>query len=187
MSPGLVGDTLSELVLLIVCAFLFLYTLRSRPGVAFACAGLGLTSALGVARYLGVTQIAGPHRFFILLSSCAALPLLADALSFPDGEPARTRRGASLFLFMASLVAIALVVGLRFELWTHLVPGLATLFILVMALRARRVQVAIGALILIATFALLLARMTPPPLTTAQLLHYGMAGALLVMCVKFRG
>lgn len=180
-SPSMFGDTISEIVLLAVCAFLFLRNLRNRPGVALASAGVGFTAALGALHYLGFAQSAGPHRFFIIISSCAALPLLAEALGFPNGEPARTRRGAGLFLFMASLVAVVLVVGLRFELWAQIAPGLATVFILVMAVRARRLHVVIGALILIATFALMKSGITLKPLNAAQVLHYGLAIGLLLM------
>lgn len=178
----MIGDTISELVLLAVCALLFLRNLRARPGVAFSCAGIGFTAALGAVRYLGVAQAAGPHRFFVILACCAALPLLADALAFPGGEPARTRRGATLFLFMASLVAVVLVVVLRLEPWTHIAPGLSTLFILVMGLRARRMDISIGALVLIATFALMAFQVSLKPMTAPQVLHYGMAIALFVMC-----
>jgi hypothetical protein len=180
------GDTLSELVLVAVCAFLFWQNLRARPGVAFACAGVGFTAALGAARYLGFTPAAGPHRFFVILASCAALPLLADALAFPDGQPARTRRGAGLFLFMASLVAIVLVVGLRFQPWEHIVPGLSTLFILGMALRARQGLVFLGALLLAGAFALMASGAALKPLNPPQVLHYGMALALLLMSGRFR-
>jgi hypothetical protein len=182
------GDVFSELVLVAACLFLFWQNLhrRGRPGMAFACAGIALTAALGAVRYAGFAQAAGPHRFFVILATCAALPLLADAVAFPDGEPARTRRGAGLFLFVASLVAVVVVVALKFEAWTQLVPGLSTVFILAFALRTRRVQVFIGALVLAGTFALMASGAPLKPFNPPQVLHYGMALALLLMCGTFR-
>lgn len=175
------GDAVSDLVLAAVCAFLFFSNLRPRPGIALACATVGLTAALGVLRYLGVAPAAGPHQFLVLVTKCAGLPLLADAVTWPDGEPARTRRGAGLFLFMGTMVAVILVVGMSVKLWSKLAPGLAVLCLLVATIRARRARPIGGAVLLAATFAATAAGAALTPLSPDEVLHYGMAGALLLL------
>jgi hypothetical protein len=175
------GDAISDLVLVLVCVLLLLRNARLRPGIAYACAGVGCAAATGVLHLSGFAAASGPHRFFTLMASCTALPLLADAMIWPNGEPARTRRGAALFLFMSSLVAIVLVIGLKLALWLQIVPGLAALGILYGSLQNRRPPAIVGALILVASFGMLVLGVPLRPLSQAELLHYAMAVALLLI------
>lgn len=175
------GDALSDLVLSLVCLLLFALHRRGRPGLAFSCAALGITAAFGVAKLVGVAQAAGPHRFLVLLTSCVGLPLLADSVTFPDGEPARTRRGAALFLFMGTMLAVLLVVVLNLKFLLQLLPALSVLVLLIATLRDRRPLPILGAALFAATFAVLLAKVSLHGLSDAQVLHYGMAAAMLLI------
>ena len=175
------ADAISDLALLVVCALLMVRSARVRPGFAFACAVIGCTALLGVLRFSGFAAAHGPHRFFTLLASGAALPLVADTVLWPNGEPARTRRGAALFLFVTGLVAIVLVVGLKLTLWLQIVPAVAALGILYGSLQNRRPTVIAGALILVASFGMLAAGVMIKPLTPVQLLHYALAATLLLI------
>jgi hypothetical protein len=175
------GDAISDLVLAAVGAFLYVANRGRRPGIALACGTIGVAAALGVACYLGVTEAVGPHRFLSLMSSCAGLPLLADSLTWPDGEPARTRRGAVLFLFMGTLLAVLLFAALGFKAWKEILPALSALLLLFGTLRARRVLPLLGAGLLIATFVLLVGNVSIRPMSADQILHYGLSAALLLM------
>ena len=172
------GDALSDLVLASVCALLFLIHLQKRPGIAFACAVLGITAAFGVMSYLGVAAAVGPHRFLVLMTSCVGLPLFADSVTFPTGEPARARRGAGLFLFMGTLLAVLLVIVLHLDFLLQLVPALSVLVLLIATLRDRRPLPILGAALLAATFFVLARKIALSPLTSAQVLHYGMAASV---------
>ncbi len=175
------GDALADLLLAAVCAYLFFANLGRRPGIALACATLGLAAAFGVAFYLGAAPASGPHRFFSLMSSCAALPLLADAVAWPDGEPARTQRGAALYLFTGTLLAVFLVVVLGIRPWAKLAPALAAGLLVCGTLRARRLLPLLGAGLLLFTFALMASGAARRPLDPTQVLHYGLAAALLLI------
>lgn len=176
------GDAFSDLVLAALCALLFFSNLRRWPGLAFACATLSLTAALGVARYVGWTYAAGPHQFLVLLTKCAALPLLAESWTWPGGAPARTRRGAGLFLFMSTMLAVLLVVVLSFKLWSLFAPAGSALLLLIATVRARRPRPIAGAVLLAATFAVTATDAVRWPASPAELLHYGLALALLLLC-----
>ena len=98
-------DALSDLVLLLVCAAIPWFHLRQRPAVAVAAGLIGLAACLGVLRwYSGWAEMLGPHRFTSLLAACAAFPLLASGLRWPDAPLAT--RGAAVGRFV-------LVVGCR--------------------------------------------------------------------------
>jgi hypothetical protein len=91
-------DALSDLVLLLVCAAVLWFHLRQRPAVAMAAGLIGLAACLGVLRYSGWAEMLGPHRFTSLLAACAAFPLLASGLRWPDAPLAT--RGAAVGRFV---------------------------------------------------------------------------------------
>ena len=103
-------DALSDLVLLLVCAAILWFHLRQRPAVAVAAGLIGLAACLGVLRYSGWAEMLGPHRFTSLLAACAAFPLLASGLRWPDAPLAT--RGAAVGRFVLVVGGVGIVLTL---------------------------------------------------------------------------
>jgi hypothetical protein len=110
-------DALSDLVLLLVCAAILWFHLRQRPAVAVAAGLIGLAACLGVLRYSGWAEMLGPHRFTSLLAACAAFPLLASGLRWPDAPLAT--RGAAVGRFVLVVGGVGIVLTLAgLALWS---------------------------------------------------------------------
>ena len=176
------ADALSDLVLLLVCASMARRSKHARPAVASAAALIGAAASLGVLRYSGVPLVWGPHRFASLLAACAAFPLLAAALRWPDA-PLSTRYAAvGRFVVVWGGVGIALTV-LGVGLWSQLVPGLSAVLIVWTVVQQRSLAGILGALLLVGSFVV---AATGKPDTvylnafnSTQALHYLLAAGLL--------
>jgi hypothetical protein len=129
-------DALSDLVLLLVCAAVLWFHLRQRPAVAMAAGLIGLAACLGVLRYSGWAEMLGPHRFTSLLAACAAFPLLASGLRWPDAPLAT--RGAAVGRFVLVVGGVGIVLTLAgLALWSQVVPGVCALVIAWTAVQQR--------------------------------------------------
>lgn len=104
------ADAFSDLVLALICALVFFRRIRDMPGLAIPALLVGVAACFGVLRFSGVAVALGPHRYASLFAACAAFPLLAYALRFPDDPIARRLTAASRFAFLLGGTGVAAVV-----------------------------------------------------------------------------
>jgi hypothetical protein len=174
------ADAFSDLVLALICGLVFFRRIRDMPGLAIPALLVGVAACFGVLRFSGVTVALGPHRYASLFAACAAFPLLAYALRFPDDPIARRLTAASRFAFLLGGIGVAAVV-LGAGKWGDVAAALSAFAILWTMLFACNSLRLFGALALIAGFGVTLA-FAPDAhfgfLTPVQGLHY-------LLCVAF--
>ncbi len=178
------ADAVSDLVLAIVCFIVSLKNLRARPGLAVASGMLGMAAVFGVLRFSGIAQLLGPHRFASLLAACAAFPLLAIAIRWPDDPLACRTTAAARFIFLAGAAGVALTM-LGLESWRQLVPA-ASVTVIFIAVVLQRSPVGIaGASAFVASLLAAGQASTaiPGPLTSMQWMHYLMAAGLGLLAI----
>ena len=163
--------------------YLHRHTPSSDEDRALACAAIATAALVGVARFSGVAEAAGAHKFLSLIGSTAALPLLAAAIAWPDCKAAKTGRGASLAILVGSALGIAIVAGAGFDLWGQIVPAASALVILGGTIRDHAWRPMAGAILLAATFGVVTAKLNIAGLAPIEILHYGMAAAVLLLCL----
>ena len=174
------ADAFSDLALASVCALVFFRRIRDMPGLAIPALLVGVAACIGVLRFSGVTVALGPHRYASLFAACAAFPLLAYALRFPDDPIARRLAAASRFAFLLGGVGVAATV-LGATKWGNVAAALSVLVILWTMAFARNPRRLFGALALVAAFVVTVA-FAPDAhygfLTPIQGLHY-------LLCLAF--
>ena len=179
-------DALSDLVLLLVCAAILWFHLRQRPAVAVAAGLIGLAASLGVLRYSGWAEMLGPHRFASLLAACAAFPLLAAGLRWPDAPLATRATAVGRFVLIVGGVGIALTLS-NVALWRDVVPGVSALVIAWTVVQQRNAWGMAGTLALLASFAVAATGKADSNylglFNTVQLMHYTLALALALLAV----
>ena len=178
------ADASSDLVLLLVCASIAWRSMQARPAVAVATALIGAAALLGVLRYSGVPLVWGPHRFASLLAACAAFPLLAAGLRWPDAPLATRYAAVGRFVVVWGGVGVALTV-LGVNLWRDVVPGLSAVLIVWTVVQQRSASGIVGALLLVGSF-VVAATGKPDTLylnffNSTQALHYLLAAGLLAL------
>ncbi len=176
------ADALSDLVLLLVCAGIAWRSKSARPAVAVASALIGAAAMLGVLRYSGVPLVWGPHRFASLLAACAAFPLLAAGLRWPEAPLSARYAAVGRFVVVWGGVGVALTV-MGVGLWSQVVPGLSAVVIVWTAIQLRSLSAILGALLLVGSF-VVAATGKPDTLylnqfNSTQALHYLLAAGLL--------
>lgn len=179
-------DALSDLVLLLVCAAVLWFHLRQRPAVAVAAGLIGLAACLGVLRYSGWAEMLGPHRFTSLLAACAAFPLLASGLRWPDAPLAT--RGAAVGRFVLVVGGVGIVLTLAgLALWSQVVPGVCALVIAWTAVQQRNTWGMAGTLALLGSFVVAATGKADSNylglFNNVQLMHYSLALALALLAV----
>ena len=87
------------------------------PGITVALLVLASAASLGVARFSGAAWAVGPHQFAVLVSSTAAVPLLAWCLRWPDSLPSLQPRAACIAIVFGGALGVALVGLLGFTGW----------------------------------------------------------------------
>ena len=81
-------------------------------GVRIATATLGIAAVLGVLRFSGLYPIPQWHQFVSMLGACAAFPLLAVSVLWPNAAVARQLKFAAIFFIgMAALGLLAVGVA----------------------------------------------------------------------------
>ena len=178
-----IGYAVSDFVLALACIVIAARSAKTRPGIALSCAAVAVAALVGVARFSGLGEAAGAHKFLSLVASTAALPLLAAAIAWPGGKVAKTWRDASLAILVGSAIGIAIVTGAGFALWGQVAPAASALVILCGTLRGRAPRPIAGAILLVVTFAMVAAKLDPAGLDPLEVLHYGMTAALLLICL----
>ncbi|MBC7918831.1 MAG: hypothetical protein H7Y28_13570 [Rhodoferax sp.] len=181
------ADALSDLVLLLVCGAVVWFHLRQRPALAIAAGLIGLAAALGVLRYSGWAEMLGPHRFASLLAACAAFPLLAATLRWPDAPLAKRASAAGRFVLVVGGLGIALTLS-GVSLWRDVVPGVSALVIVWTVVQQRSTTGIVGALLLVGSFVV---AATGKPDTqylglfnSTQALHYLLAAGLGLLTLR---
>ena len=180
------ADALSDLVLLLVCGTIVWFHRRERPALAVAAGLIGLAACLGVFRYSGWAEMLGPHRFASLLAACAAFPLLAAGLRWPDAPLATRATAVGRFVLIVGGVGIALTLS-NVALWRDVVPGVSALVITWTVVQQRNAWGMAGTLALLASFAVAATGKADSNylglFNTVQLMHYTLALALALLAV----
>ena len=180
------ADALSDLVLLLVCGAVMWFHLRERPALAVAVGLVGLAACLGVARYSGWGEMLGPHRFASLLAACAAFPLLAAGLRWPDAPLATRATAVGRFVLVVGGVGIALTLS-GVSLWRDVVPGVSALVIAWTVVQQRNVWGMAGTLALLGSFGVAATGKADSNylglFNTVQLMHYTLALGLALLAV----
>jgi len=178
------ADTLSDLVLAVMCAAIAGRNWRMRPALAQACALLGLAAGFGVLRFAGLEQAIGPHRFFSLFAACAGFPLLAAAIAWPDDPVARRAPAATRTMLLTGAIGLT-ISSTGFIWWRQIVPVLSILAILRATMLDRSTNGIFGALLMTGSLVMAAIGQASPvalgPLTTMQWMHYLMASGLWFM------
>lgn len=177
-------DALSDLVLLLACAWIYSRSIHTRPAVAVAILLIGMAAMLGVFRFGGLDSLLGPHRFMSLLAACSAFPLLAYALRWPEDPTTQRLAGAGRFVVIIGGLGVA-ITAVAGRSWSQLVPVACSVLIVGVILRARSGIGVLGLLALFASFGV--AGAMPADILLAgvvsrvQLMHYLLAMALLAL------
>ena len=179
-------DALSDLVLLLVCAAIVWFHLRQRPALAVGAGLIGLAACLGVLRYSGWAEMLGPHRFAILLAACAAFPLLASGLRWPDAPLATRATAVGRFILVVGGVGIAATLaGATF--WSQVVPGVSVLVIAWTVVQQRSLWGMAGTLALVGSFVVAATGKADSNylglFNNVQLMHYTLALGLALLLV----
>lgn len=177
-------DALSDLGLLLVCGTILWFQLRQRPALAVAAGLIGLAAILGVLRYSGWTEMLGPHRFASLLAACAAFPLLASGLRWPDAPLATRATAVGRFVLVVGGVGVALTLA-GVALWSQVVPGVSALVIVWTVVQQRNAWGMAGALVLVGSFVVAATGKADSSylgvFNTVQLMHYTLALGLALL------
>ena len=171
-------------LLALVC--LWLLTRASLPlGVRIAAGTLGAAAVLGVLRFSGLYPIPQWHQFVSMLGACAAFPLLAVAVLWPDAAVARQLKFASIF-FIGMAVLGMLAVGVAQK--RVVVDALTVISVVAMVIslaRGGRWPTALTTALMLAGLLLFAAKATVvPALVPGDLLHIGVAIGLLGLGVS---
>ena len=171
-------------LLALVC--LWLLTRASLPlGVRIAAGTLGAAAVLGVLRFSGLYPIPQWHQFVSMLGACAAFPLLAVAVLWPDAAVARQLKFAAIF-FIGMAVLGMLAVGVAQK--RVVVDALTVISVVAMVIslaRGGRWPTALTTALMLAGLLLFAAKATVvPALVPGDLLHIGVAIGLLGLGVS---
>jgi hypothetical protein len=147
----MIGNAASDFVLALACVWI-MQTRRQQPGLVVAAFLIGLAASLGVLRYSGVEVLPGPHQFASALSACAAFPLLAYALRYPDDPIAAQLTGAIRFALLLGGLGIGLTVA-GVSQWGPAVAVISALVIAWTMVAARNPVGTAGAALLLAGMA----------------------------------
>lgn len=180
------ADAFSDLVLLTVCVVAAWRCGWQRPGLAAALLAIAVAAACGVARFNGIEAAVGPHDFFSLLATVAAVPLLALSLYWPTGLLARHPRAAALWLIFAGAFGLLLVSALHWQWVAQAVPAMALLLLMVAVWRQPSIARGAGLLLLLAGFVIQATQWSYGAFTASQGLHYLMAAGLPLLVLPWR-
>lgn len=118
-----------------------------------------------------------------VVAGCAGLPLVAAGLRWPNPAAAMRLEAAAVLAGALALLAMLLVMVLRWAPWSQFVPLSATLLLAAAGLRSRRWLVLSGAAVLIVAFVTFAGGWTVPRFTGAQQLHLLTAAGMGVVGV----
>lgn len=168
----------TDLVLALTCAALVWRKFRQSPGLAAALVALGLAASLGVARFGGAAWAIGPHQFFVLVTSTAAIPLMAWCLRWPESLPSLQPRAACLALLFGGAGGVIIVGLLGFKPWSLVCLLFAVALLVAAAWQRRQPAFALGTLLLIATGVVQATQPVVAGLPAVALLHLLLAAGV---------
>jgi len=171
-------------LLALVC--LWLLSRASLPlGARIAAGTLGIAAVLGVLRFSGLYPIPQWHQFVSMLGACAAFPLLAVAVLWPDAAVARQLKFAAIFFIILAVIGV-LAVGVAQK--RVVVDALTVISVVAMVIsleRGGRWPTALTTALMLAGLLLFAAKATVvPALVPGDLLHIGMAIGLFGLGVS---
>lgn len=171
---------------LLALVSLWLLSRASLPlGVRIAAGTLGAAAVLGFLRFSGLYPIPQWHQFVSMLGACAAFPLLAVAVLWPDAAVARQLKFAAIF-FIGMAVLGVLAVGVAQK--RVVVDALTVISVVAMVVnlaRGGRWTTAITTTLMLAGLLLFATKATlVPALVPGDLLHIGMAIGVLGLGVS---
>ncbi|MEY4377758.1 MAG: hypothetical protein RJB26_2308 [Pseudomonadota bacterium] len=161
----------TDLVLALTCAVVAYLRHRQSPGLGVALCSLGLAAIFGVARFSGAEWAAGPHQFLVLVTSTAAVPLLAWCLRWPGSLPSLQPRAACLAMLFGGAGGVIIVGLLGFKLWAALALLLAVALLLTAAWQRKDAAFAAGTLLLLAGGVVQSTHWSPAGLPPVAVLH----------------
>jgi hypothetical protein len=149
-------------------------------GVRIATATLGIAAVLGVLRFSGLYPIPQWHQFVSMLGACAALPLLAVSVLWPNAAVARQLKFAAIFFIgMAALGLLAVGVAQK-RVVVDALTVISVVAMLFSLARGGRWPTALTTALMLAGLLLFAAKAAVvPALVPGDLLHIGMAIGLL--------
>ena len=166
-------------LLALVC--LWLFSRASLPlGVRIAAATLGIAAVLGVLRFSGLYPIPQWHQFVSMLGACAAFPLLAVAVLWPDAAVARQLKFAAIFFIILAVIGVLAVGVAQKRVVIDALTVLSVVAMVISLARNGRWPAALTTTLMLAGLLLFAAKATVvPALVPGDLLHIGMAIGLL--------
>jgi hypothetical protein len=172
----------TDLLLAVVCGGFLWREWRRSPGIAVAMAVLGLAATFGVLRFSDVSWVLGPHQFLVLVSSTAAMPLLAWSLRWPASLPALQPRAACMSIVFGGALGVVIGGLLDFKPWRGICLLISVGLLLVAAWNRRQPRVFAGVALLVATGAVQTAQWSPVPWPPTAIAHVLLALGL-VLCL----
>jgi hypothetical protein len=171
-------------VLALVC--LWLLSRASLPlGARIAAGTLGIAAVLGVLRFSGLYPIPQWHQFVSMLGACAAFPLLAVAVLWPDAAVARQLKFAAIFFIILAVIGVLAVGVAQKRVVVDALTVISVVAMMISLARGGRWPTAISTTLMLAGLLLFAAKATVvPALVPGDLLHIGMAIGLLGLGVS---
>ncbi len=162
-------------ILALIC--LWLLTRASLPiGVRIAAGTLGLAAMLGVLRFSGLYPIPQWHQFVSMLGACAAFPLLAVAVLWPDAAATRQLKFASIFFIGMAVLGVLAVGVAQKRVLVDALTVISVVAMLISLARGGRWPTALTTALMLAGLLLFASKATVVPgLVPGDLLHIGMA------------
>jgi len=166
-------------LLALVC--LWLLSRASLPlGARIAAGTLGIAAVLGVLRFSGLYPIPQWHQFVSMLGACAAFPLLAVAVLWPDAAVARQLKFAAIFFIILAVIGVLAVGVAQKRVVIDALTVLSVVAMVISLARNGRWPAALTTTLMLAGLLLFAAKATVvPALVPGDLLHIGMAIGLL--------
>ena len=162
-------------ILALIC--LWLLTRASLPiGVRIAAGTLGLAAVLGVLRFSGLYPIPQWHQFVSMLGACAAFPLLAVAVLWPDAAATRQLKFASIFFIGMAVLGVLAVGVAQKRVLVDALTVISVVAMLISLARGGRWSTTLTTALMLAGLLLFASKATVlPGLVPGDLLHIGMA------------
>ncbi len=171
-------------VLALVC--LWLLSRASLPlGVRIAAGTLGAAAVLGFLRFSGLYPIPQWHQFVSMLGACAAFPLLAVAVLWPNAAVARQRKFAAVFFIILAVIGVLAVGVAQKRVVVDALTVISVVAMVISLARGGRWSTALTTALMLAGLLLFAAKVAVvPALVPGDLLHIGMAIGLLGLGVS---
>jgi hypothetical protein len=165
---------------------LWLLSRASLPlGVRIAAGTLGAAAVLGFLRFSGLYPIPQWHQFVSMLGACAAFPLLAVAVLWPDAAVARQLKFAAIFFIILAVIGVLAVGVAQKRVVVDALTVISVVAMVISLARGGRWPTALTTALMLAGLLLFAAKATVvPALVPGDLLHIGMAIGLFGLGVS---